>query len=40
MIASSFLAGLAVGVVLKVLVPMPFVDDRVRAGYRWMVSKL
>lgn len=33
-----FLTGVCVGVVLKILVPMPFLDDPVRNGYAKVVA--
>lgn len=29
-----------VGVVLKILVPMPWLDDPVRAAYRWVKNRV
>ncbi len=34
MVSALFWVG--VGIVVKVLVPMPMVDDRVRAAYAWV----
>lgn len=34
------LSGIAIGIVLKILVPMPFLDDPVRAGWRWLKGKI
>jgi hypothetical protein len=34
------LLGIAVGVALKILVPMPFLDDKVRAAYAWVARKI
>ena len=33
------LLGIAVGIVLKILVPMPFLDDPVRKGWAWVWAK-
>jgi len=35
----TFLIGVAAGVVLKILVPMPFLDDHVRDVWRWLKSR-
>ena len=37
---TMLLLGLACGVVLKTPVPMPWLDDPVRNGWRWVVSKV
>jgi hypothetical protein len=31
---------IAVGIVLKILVPMPFLDDPVRSAWRWAKNKV
>jgi hypothetical protein len=35
-----FLLGAAAGIVVKVLVPMPWLDDKVRRGWAWLGSKI
>lgn len=32
--------GIATGIVLKILVPMPFLDDPVRNAYAWVYAKV
>lgn len=34
------LFGLVVGIVVKVLAPMPVLDEKVRAGWRWVAQKI
>jgi hypothetical protein len=35
-----FFLGIAVGIVIKVLVPWPWADDKIRAAWRWASSKV
>ncbi len=35
-----FIFGVAAGIVFKVLVPIPMLDDRIRAGWRWLADKV
>ncbi len=35
-----FLFWIAVGIVIKVLIPMPFLDDPIRAGWGWLRDKV
>jgi hypothetical protein len=37
---STLLFGIAIGLVIKVLVPMPWFDDPVRRGWAWLGSKI
>lgn len=37
---SGFVLGAIAGVVFKVLVPMPAIDDRIRAAWAWLWSKV
>lgn len=34
------LLGIATGIVIKILVPLPFLDDPVRSVYRWVKRKV
>lgn len=36
----TFLFGAAAGVVAKILIPMPVLDDPVRAAWRWVKGKV
>lgn len=36
---TTLILGAAIGIVLKILVPMPFLDDPVRAAWAWIASK-
>ena len=36
---TMFLLGAAVGAVIKTLLPYPFLDDKVRAGWHWLEAK-
>lgn len=35
-----FILGIVVGAIGKTLLPIPAFDDRVRAGWRWLASKI
>jgi hypothetical protein len=37
---TPLILGVAIGLVLKVLVPMPWLDDPVRKGWAWVWSKV
>lgn len=35
-----FLIGAVVGAIVKTLLPLPWADDRIRAGWRWLEAKV
>ena len=37
---TAFLIGVAVGAIVKTLLPWPYGDDKVRAGWRWLETKV
>lgn len=37
---STLLLGFVAGVVVKILVPMPWADDPVRRGWAWLRDKI
>ncbi len=36
---TAFAFGTAVGIIVKTLLPWPWADDRIRAGWRWLEHK-
>ena len=40
MMVADLILGICIGIVLKILIPMPGIDDPVRRAWGWVYSKI